>query len=593
MVGAEPAGEAIDRPGWAAFTQRDDLVEYGSNALLLYVAQLRLGFDDVETFAADALTDDSNDKKCDLVAVMSDAQRLIVAQGYMTEKDRSEAPAGKASDLNTAVTWLLYGELSGLPLALQSAAREAREALADGQIAEMQLWYVHNLPESQNVRTELRQAARTADTLLKQQYSDLDIDVSFYEIGRAAIEEDYRQTQVPILVSDKVTFEVPGGFEMSGDSWKSYTTAIRVTSLRELWATHQSKLMSPNIRDYLGVVKSTKNINYGIKETARWEPGNFAIFNNGITVLVLNYDVRVESDKTLLDVTGVGIVNGGQTTGSLGTLEEKEIADIESAQVMARFVKSDDVEVLENIIRYNNTQNKIEAADFRSKDTVQEKLREEFKLIPDAEYKGGRRGGKTNAIARQKSLVPDSSVAQSLAAFHGDPNLAYNELRTIWENDGTYARVFRESLTAGHVVFCYSLLKAVEKAKQDIVKIPEDDRTAAQKRHAAFFSKRGSTHLLVAAHGYCIETILGTAIPDKYALHFTRSVSPAEAIGLWQPVVNSGLAFSQQLDAAVVGLKVQDRVVASFEIFSGMIEATRQANSEPFDTLASEVSISD
>jgi hypothetical protein len=56
------------------------------------------------------LTDGSNDKKCDLVAVVGDTQRVILAQGYMSAKGEVvEAPANKPSDLNTAASWLLAG----------------------------------------------------------------------------------------------------------------------------------------------------------------------------------------------------------------------------------------------------------------------------------------------------------------------------------------------------------------------------------------------------------------------------------------------------------------------------------------------------
>lgn len=92
-------------PGYAAFESRDDLTAYGDNALLLLVAQLRLGFDDVDTFASNSLTDGNNDKKCDLVAVSAGKQRIVLAQGYMSTKATvGEAPANKASDLNTGVS---------------------------------------------------------------------------------------------------------------------------------------------------------------------------------------------------------------------------------------------------------------------------------------------------------------------------------------------------------------------------------------------------------------------------------------------------------------------------------------------------------
>lgn len=584
-----------DRPAFAAYQLRGDLAQYGSNGLLLFAAQLKLGFDDIDSFAANALTDGSNDKKCDLVALVQNRQRLIVAQGFYSTTDKPSAPSNKASDLNTGVSWLLSGPIETLPEGLKSAAQEARDALAVGDVREMQIWYVHNLPESANVSTELNQAARTADSIIRQDFPIANVDISAIEIGRAVLEEEYARTKVPILVSDSYEFSVPGGFEIKAGAWNAYSTAISVSDLRALWAAHKTKLMSPNIRDYLGVVRSAGNINFGIKETAKSQAENFAIFNNGITVLVHDYAVSPASSGAgqTLKVAGVGIVNGGQTTGALGSLADGDIGNANAAMVMARFVKCADTEILADIVRYNNTQNKVEATDFRSKDPIQDRLRREFESVPDAEYRGGRRGGMSDAIVRRKSLLPDSSVAQSLAAFHGDPNLAYNDTRTIWDDDLTYASVFRESVCAQHIIYTYGLLKAIERAKQNIMRIPEQSRTDAQKKHATFFSSRGSNYLLVAAIGSCIETILQRAVPDRYSLCFAKNISPAAAMDIWQPAVDVVLAFSGQLQPATdLGLKAKDRVNKALSDFSSMIEAVRSANPEPFDSLATSTSTS-
>lgn len=586
---AQQDGKPDGTPGYAAFESRDDLDKYGDNALLLFVAQMRLGFDDVDTFASNSLTDGSNDKKCDLVAVSADKQRIVLAQGYMSNKlNVGEAPANKASDLNTGVSWLLAGALEGLPGTLRGAAEEVRDALNGGEVRELQLWYVHNCNESKNVADELEQALKTADGIVRRDFPGIEVDVSAVEIGRTALEDEYTRMQAPILVSDEFTFDVPGGFEIMAQDWSAFSTAVAVADLRALWEAHKTKLMSPNIRDYLGVVRSSGNINFGIKETAKTQPYNFAIFNNGITVLVNHYELQDANTPTQrLRVEGVGIVNGGQTTGALGSLDQVEADATTGAMVMARFVKCTNTTVLGDIVKYNNTQNKVEATDFRSKDAVQDRLRKEFADVPDADYRGGRRGGATDAIQRVKTLVPDSSVAQSVAAFHGEPNLAYNETRSIWDNDAVYSRVFRESLTARHIVYAYGLLKAIEQAKQKILAIPEASRTDAQKRHAAFFSARGSNYLLVAAVGACIETMVGAAVADRYALRFKKNLSPAAATLAWQPVVDVAVAFSGHLMPATDrGLKAQDRVKKALEDFSAMLEAARSANPVPFDELA-------
>lgn len=580
-----------DGPGWTALSERGDLAKYGDgNSIALFAAELRLGIDDIDTFAADALTDHSNDKKCDLVAVVRDSGQLVIAQAYAASKPttKSEGPSNKASDLNTAVSWLLSGAVDGLPDVLRDAAIEARDALENGEIAEIQIWSVHNCPEGANIRAELEQAAKTANSLVSQYFPNAQVNVSTAEIGRDAINELYRRTQLPVLVDDELIFETTGGFETSGTDWRAYNTVVKLSKLRELWQTHGTDLMSPNIRDYLGVRKSERNINYGIKLTAKEQPEDFFIYNNGITAVVHSFEPS--ENGTEIRVKGMGIVNGGQTTGSVGTLSDDEAPRLDDAWVQIRFVTSANPGVLENVVRYNNTQNKVEATDFRSKDAVQDRLRNEFAEIPDALYRGARRGGADDAMKRDRTLLSDSAVAQSIASFHGYPNLAYNELRQIWELDSMYARFFNDNLHARHIVFCYSLLKAIEEAKAELNKIPEEKRTTSQRNRAEFLRSRGVIHLLTAAIGGSIETILGEAVADRFALRFKKNVSPAQAIELWRPIVQSCLPFNDQLSGATnLGLKSTERVEDALRRFESMIEATRDSKEETFDRFAAEV----
>ena len=487
----------------AALSARGDLAEYGSNALLLFALQLRFGITDIEGVAAVALTDSANDKKCDLVFVDRDAGRVVVAQGYMSSRDDLQAaPANKASDLNTAVTWLLTGELESLPEVLRSAAQEVRDAIENDQISEFHIWYAHNAPESENVRIELEQAARTADSLIHRYFEGFEIDVTYQEIGAGQLERLYERTEAPIAVTDELVLEVPGGFETSGNHWRAFTTAVPGIWLREQWEKYEGDLMAPNVRDYLGIVRSERNINNGIKTTASQTPDRFWIYNNGITILVHDFDVRgpIDDGKYKLTITGAGIVNGGQTTGSIATLTDADAPNLAQTSVLTRFVKCDDSEVLADIVKYNNTQNRVEAADFRSKDEVQERLRSEFASIPDADYRGARRGGVKDAIERRANRLPDSAVAQALASFHLAPNLAYNETRRIWEENAVYSRYFSDRTSARHVVFCYSLLRALEAAKKRIGDIDEDKRTEAQQRHAQFFRRPLSVNVRRDAH---------------------------------------------------------------------------------------------
>lgn len=579
----------------AAFAARSDLEPYGANGLLLFALQLRWGIADIEGVAAAALTDGSNDKKCDLVYVDRDNGRVVVAQAYVSvAADPQSAKANKASALNTAVTWLLSGDIDQLPETLRSAALEVRDAIANDQIEEFHIWYSHNAPESQNVRNELTQAVRTADSLLKRYFPAASISVSSLEVGLTELDELYRRTEAPVVVAERFVLTVPGGFETRSARWRAFTTSIPGTWLREQWDRHQSDLMSPNVRDYLGIVRSERNINNGIKTTASKTPDQFWIYNNGITILVHDYSTAGprQDGSYELTIRGLGIVNGAQTTGALATLSDQDAPNLSATRVLTRFVKCEDAEVLADIVRYNNTQNKVEAADFRSKDPVQDRLRTEFASVPEADYRGGRRGGVRDAIERSRNLVPDSAVAQALAAFQLAPNLAYNETRRIWEENDIYSKYFSDRTSARNVVFCYSLLRALEAAKKRISDIPEQRRTEAQRRQMQFLRRRGSLHIMLASISACIETFLGQPVPDRTALRFRDNCTPRDAISRWQPVVDAALSFSAQLvEATDTGLKNPETVRRAMQNFEGMVEATAEPNRAQYQRFADQVEI--
>jgi hypothetical protein len=555
--------------------------------------QLRWGITDIEGVAAEALTDASNDKKCDLVYVDRENGRVVVGQGYESSRaDLTAAPSNKASDLNTAVTWLLSGDLDGLPEVLRSAAEEVRDAIQQDEIREFHIWYVHNAPESANVRDELKQAVNTADALLHTHFSDSQVEVTSMEIGLSELDRLYHRTEATIAVTDELKVTVPGGFDSGGDTWSAFTTSVPGVWLREQWLKYGEDLMSPNVRAYLGIVRSERNINNGIKTTAKDTPDRFWIYNNGITVLVHDYEVEGPNEDGEYEITvaGAGIVNGAQTTGAISTLTDDDAPDLGSTQVLTRFVKTENPDVLGDVIKFNNTQNKVEAADFRSKDEVQERLREEFGDVPDADYRGARRGGIQDAIERPANRLSDRAVAQALAAFQLQPNLAYNETRRIWEENGVYSRFFSERTTARHVVFVFSLLRALETTKRRVNEVPEGERTEAQARHVRFFRGRGSTITMLSAISSSIELFLDRQVPDRMALRFKDNCSPATAADHWQPIIDVVLSFSGTLtEATDLGLKKQENVREALQRFQEMVEGTAEANRQRYEEFSAKV----
>jgi hypothetical protein len=582
----EMANTAFD----TALIERSDLTQYGTNARTLLALEIRAAVEDIHTVAASALTDGFDDKKCDLVYISRDDGLIIVAQGYEGDPTKKKAaPANKASDLNTAAGWLLSRHLDELPERIKSAAQEVRLALDSGEIRAVHFWYVHNLPESTNVQEELKTVEETVRSAIVRFFPKAEVDeISAIELGQERLNELYRALESPILVDDEFEIKVPGGYEIQGTEWNAFVTSIPAQWLRDLHRKYKSNLFSANVRDYLGSRRSDRNINNGIKQTAQRQPQDFWAFNNGITALVHSMDYQEHDGK--LTITGLSIVNGAQTTGALGTLPHSPSIE---AMVPARFVRCNDRTTITNIIRYNNSQNSIKPADFRSNDAIQRRLRDEFTQIPQSAYTGGRRGSPDAIIRRNPDLLPAETCAQALLAFHQDPVTAYNRKSQIWESDTLYSRCFNEQTTATHIIFAYSLVRAIEAVKLNLTTQFKNDGTLPEDRNDQLFflNKRGSIFLMTAAASKCLEIFLGRSLPNKFRISFSQKTSPAAASQHWSPIIDTIIPFAPQLRPAVDTSLSLESARGVLETFTQLVRATSAGNAATYRNFADKVVI--
>jgi len=569
-----------------AFEAREDLAEHGDNGLALFALALRFGLDDLETIAADAITDGCDDKKYDMVYINREDEYAVLAQCYLSSKDKICAPANKASDLNTGLGWLLQRQIDDVPDRIKSAASEIRDAISAGEVKTLYIWYVHNLPESKTVDTELVTVQETARTAIHRQFPEKSVNIQYVEVGTGKLTEWYEESLSPILVNDRFEVKTNGGYSLTGPKWKSFSTAIPAQFLYRAYKKHKTRIFSANIRDYLGSRSTDSNINNGIRRTVESDPDNFWVYNNGLTILVHSF----EATESNLAFKGLSIVNGAQTTGAIGSLNKLPSTD---AKVQARFVATTDgdQDLIHKIIQYNNSQNKVEASDFRSTDKFQKRLKIEFESIPQAEYEGGRRGSAGDAIRRRPNLLPSYTVGQALACFQQDPLVAYNQKTAIWVNNKLYSKYFNENTKAAHIVCAFSLIRAVENKKKEILdKAQKNGLASHEEEYLNYFRQRGSTFLLSSAIVGCLEIILSRKIPSIYRISFGSSISPKQAESFWSSIIEVTLPFCMQLNRALSGgLKNTTTVKEVLGIFRSLVQATSMQNKPIFDAFSSKI----
>ncbi len=567
------------------FKNRDDLKVYGDNALLLYSLQIKYNIEDIHVIATEALLDGNDDKKIDLLYIDIDREEAIIAQGYFTKKEKESAPSNKASDLNTAVTWLFNREIKDLPERLKTPAKDLREFIESGLIKKVTLWYSHNCSESKNVEDELISAEHSLDLILKVRYPDFRIEVCSLEVGINVLEDWYVGITTPILVTNEICIENVDGFYINQSDWKAFSTNISGIKLNDLFINYKTNLFSANIRDYLGSRKSDSNINNGIKQTAEIKPENFFVYNNGITAITNKIDY--DTEKKELIISGISIVNGAQTTGAIASIKDNVSDDL---KIPIRIIECKNQETIKEIVRFNNSQNKLEAPDFRSNDVFQKRLKSEFEEFPDIEY-SSRRGSAEDVIKRPNNILPASTVAQTLAAFHNEPSIAYNEKSKIWESDKLYSKFFNDNTTAKHIFFAYSLQKAIEFSKIDIVNKHKngEDLTKIENEFLSFSRLRGAMILFISASSSVLEEILDKPIPNMFALSFKTKKFDV-AIELWKPIVKVLSSFSSTLKNGLSdGIKNQEKINEALSAFSQLVSATKIGNNVIFKSFADEV----
>ena len=565
----------------AAYAQRTDLDQFGSAGLALFAMALKFGYDDLETIGADAVVDGPDDRGCDVIYIDRDQGAAIIAQSYMTTKIKTSASANKAASLRQAVSFLVEVDVHRVPERLQASAIALRSALSDGDIDTVYVWFVHNCDGSENVRSELLAVQQTANSIVQSHYKARKVKVFTEEISSETLESLYTETSTPILVNEPITFATPSGFGFSEGEWNCYVAPVPLSLLRDLYKKHNTNLFSANVRDFLGMKAGESNINYQMQKSLGDKPENFFVYNNGLTVLTHGIDVKPAEKTMEVTVNGFSIVNGAQTTGTIGTSSS---APPPHAFVLSRFISTRSEDLTADVVRYNNSQNAVTASDFRSTDPIQRRLVQEMLVIPEAEYDGGRRGGVSAAIKRRPKLLPSYSVGQAIAAVHGDPTVSYNEKSAIWSRDSLYSKYFRDELTATHIVFCYSLLRSIENEKNLLrqEEIKDVALSAADRSKLDFYRRRGSVFLMASAVGECFETITDRVIPNRFILNFGPRISPDHGVKLWTPTVAALSNLHAHLGAAFSdGLKNAEKVRDVTRSFSQLV-ASLKGPYEPF-----------
>ena len=181
-------------------------------------------------------------------------------------------------------------------------------------------------------------------------------------------------------------------------------------------------------------------------------------------------------------------------------------------------------------------------------------------------------------------------------AYNNGVTALVNSYSVTEDEDGkeqhlSISGIFPENLTAKHIIFTYSLARAIDSYKLELQQKGEN-RTAIEEKQHKYLAKRGAKMLFLYTVSKCMEGVIGKKVRDNWAFAFRDNSDFDALVCNWKTVIKSILPMScSPLEIAltdglkskelsenaadtVVGLfaSVQDTIQSQLNVFTSAIE---------------------
>jgi hypothetical protein len=384
-----------------------------------------------ETDAADACLR-SNDLKADLVFIDPARTHILICQCKYQGLEKSV----DESEVNDF--FQRHKHFCNREWVLQYGSAAAKDALADyGELMASGYSATYYFFSTGTASPRVHDLA-TAST---KNFAELGqpIVCELFDFGR--LKEYYLQSRsLELPCPSEVVLHISKGRYIQKESpYQTIVAVVKGNELRNIYLRWKESLYAYNIRGYLG----NRGINNAIYETAQERPEDFYYFNNGISAICTEIEIRQHSE---LYAKNFQVINGAQTITSLAKATANSEIDVLLRLTRASSVKTDKG-FNRDLIQYNNSQNAVRISDFRSNDPIQIWLEQTFPklknvdVLPPLLYLRkrtvGRRGG--GVAIRLEDL------SKIRYAFLLEPTLVFDSPKSLWslkEDDGVYEQTF-------------------------------------------------------------------------------------------------------------------------------------------------------
>jgi len=247
-------------------------------------------------------------------------------------------------------------------------------------------------------------------------------------------------------------------------------TILGILKLRELTdfvSKNRDYVFESNIRQWMQFKTS---VNKGIRETLQNNPGKFFYYNNGITIVVSDFE---ELGDNIIKLYAPQIVNGAQTSNSI--LDHSKRTRNMNGSMTVTIIKADDEQEQNNITRYRNSQNSVRGKDLVSLMDFHKSIKSQLKNCEyfyeiqagsfdtktkskQCEYNGDSTYNKYLPDNHKKVIVAKDAIQVLIAGIEQRPTEAYSSPAQFLPRGRKYDDVFNENLKDDYRVLLYPYL---------------------------------------------------------------------------------------------------------------------------------------
>ncbi|EOU3781096.1 AIPR family protein [Escherichia coli] len=437
-----------------------------SRAIAAFAIQCYAATDDIE--AGNAVCDSSSDGGIDAIYISHVEKKVICVQAKFNQSGNSTWSLNDFLRFKDACSYLQREEYNRFDERVSSISQDIAVAL-DSIDYKFYFVMAHTgktgaanqiLSDMQTWQSELNDDACVNISSMSSSDYPFQVHLFSAEDISSAIQG---QSISAINLEDVEMME----YGKVSEPYNAYFGVVTGEQVSEWWSTHGTQLFSKNIRNILGQT----DVNDSIKKTVLNEPSNFWFYNNGITVLVreANAHRRNTSDNArgLFTFQDISIINGAQTVSSIGMVGKQQNLTEEylrSIRLQARFIVTDDNDLVKNITRANNHQNRVLGRDFASQEHEQVRLNKDL-IVEGYTYQLLRTN--ETQVTTEKTITIDEAL-NALVCANGTPSTIVtlkSQRGKFFENlEGSlYRSTFNSTVSGVTVINAVNFNKIIEK----------------------------------------------------------------------------------------------------------------------------------